>query len=243
MNGMQSDHLLWKIIFGFMMLVAGLVFVGALALGDADIFNRDRAQAEAMRINSQTAYDSQRGQIDLSVYPLLAWERGQAQIRLIRAQADQEAAAVAESVRVMRADNDRMLAARAHFDTAKIWFALLAAVGLLVVVLYGLVLFVQRTLDRLLPPRRKVVVMATAPAHTAADPWDNPAFQAWMRQQARQREAAMRAAELAERRPVTELTPVSRPLTGNGTHGNGTHGSGTHGSAPIGQVRVPQPKA
>lgn len=219
MNGMQSDHLLWKIIFGFMMLVAGLVFIGALALGDADIFNRERAQAEAIRINSQTAYDSQRGQIDLSVYPLLAWERGQAQIRLIRAQADQEAAAVAESVRVMRADNDRMLAARTHFDTVKIWFALLAAVGLLVVALYALLLFVQRTLDRLLPPRRKVVVMETAPVRPAADPWDNPAFRSYMRQQAKRNEAAQRAAESTMRQPASERTPAGWSSNGNGTYG------------------------
>lgn len=58
---MQPDHSLWKIVFGFMIMVAGLVFMGALAMSDADIFNVEMARAEAERLSSQTAYEAQKG--------------------------------------------------------------------------------------------------------------------------------------------------------------------------------------
>ena len=223
MNVIQPDHSLWKIVFGFMLVVAGLIFVGALALSDADILNLERARAEAAQMNSRTAYDAQRGQIDLSVYPQLAWERSQAQIRMIRAQADHDAAAAAESLRVLQADNDRMLAARTRFDVAKIWFTVLAAVGLLVVVLYVLLVLAQRSIDRLLPPRVAVKGRARVqnaprpvPARPNFDPWGNPAFRAQMRSRARQRELDEIAKAISIAPPVL-ATPPLRP-NGNGPY-------------------------
>jgi hypothetical protein len=217
---MQSDRSLWKIIFGFMTIVAGLVFVGALALSDADILNLERARAQAAQINSRTAYDAQRGQIDLSVYPQLAWERNQAQIRLIRAQADRDAAAAAEAIRVMQAENDRILTAKNRFDRALIWFGVVAAGGLLTVVLYTLLMLAHRTIDRLLPPLPRAGRGATTrrPSRPASDPWSNPAYRVWMRQRARQRERE----DLAPPAPVAKPAPArdERPLRPNG---NGPH--------------------
>lgn len=223
---MQQDHTLWKIIFGFMLIVALLVFMGALALGDADIFNMEAARAAAIQTNSQTAYEAQRGQIDLSVYPLLVQERAQAEIRSIRAKADADAATAAEALRVTQAENDRRLAAAARFDRMKLTLATLGAGGVLVVAIYALVMAAQRGVDRLLPPRplsagrNAPTAQAAMPAPAApvappaADPWRNPSFRATMRRLARQQEKEHIARKLAEARAV----PTPPPLRANG-HG------------------------
>ena len=223
---MQPDHSMWKIVFGFMLVVALLVFVGALALSDADIFNREAAQAAALQANSQTAYETQRGQIDLSVYPQLVQERTQAEISSIRAQAAGEAAAAAETIRVAQAENDRKLAARRRFDQVKLVLATLAAGGVLVVALYALTMVAQRGIDRLLPLPRPVtaerhapaerdaaVAPAVAPVVAVPNPWRNPAFQMTMRRLARQREQEQIAHKLAKARTA----PPPR-ANGHGPH-------------------------
>lgn len=218
MNVIQPDHSLWKIVFGFMLVVAVLVFVGALALSDTDILNLERARAQAAQMNSRTAYDTQRGQIDLSIYPQLAWERNQAQISLIRAQAEHDAAAVSEAIRVMKAENDRMLAARMRFDMAKTWFGFVAAGGLLTVALYVLFMLAHRAIERLLPPRVNRAADVKRPSRFIPDPWENPAFRSRMRQQARQREMADLAHVAPAAEPhVTENELLLRP-NGSGSH-------------------------
>lgn len=212
MNVIQPDHSLWKIVFGFMLVVAILVFVGALALSDADILNLERARAQAAQINSRTAYDAQRGQIDLSVYPQLAWERNQAQISLIRAQAEHDAAAMAEAIRIMKAENDRMLAARMRFDMTKTWFGVVAAGGLLTVTLYILFMLAHRAIDRLLPPRVNPPTVANSTARSMSDPWEDPVFRTRMRQRARQREIAELTREATAAEPtVAEPERLLRP--------------------------------
>lgn len=237
----QQDHSLWKIIFGFMLVVTLLVFGGALALSDADIFNRERARAAALQANSQTAYDAQRGQIDLSVYPQLVQERALAEIRSIRAQSDADAAAAAEAQRVIQAENDRRLAAAERFDRVKLTLATLAAGGVLVVAIYALVMVAQRSIDRVLPatagraaqtaravgaapaarPAPAAPVTAAAPAAPApppvADPWRNPAFRATMRRLARQQEREKIARTLAEAQATAAAPPPPR-ANGHGPH-------------------------
>ncbi len=161
---MQPDHSLWKIVFGFMIMVAGLVFMGALAMSDADIFNVEMARAEAERLSSQTAYEAQKGEIDLSFYPQLALERSLAQIRLIRAQAEWDATAIAEGIRMRQAENDRMLADRARFDLVKALLFAVGGFGVLVVAFYALLLVTHRTVERLLPRQRADTSPAAPPA-------------------------------------------------------------------------------
>ncbi|MEZ4542201.1 MAG: hypothetical protein R3C43_19665 [Chloroflexota bacterium] len=213
MNVIQADHSLWKIVFGFMLVVGLLIFVGALSLAGADIFNGERARAEAALMNSRTALEAQRGQIDLSFYTQRLQEEAQLYFRMMQAKADYDVATMAETLRVQQAENDRRLASRDRFDRVLATVATLAGGGFVVVVLYTLLLVAQRGVDRLLPPR----VVKTAPAGAvpfappAPDPWRNPAFRASMRRQARQREMDKRAA-----RPAAARAPAAPPPRANG---------------------------
>lgn len=216
----QTDHSLWKIVFGFMLVVSGLIFVGALSLADADIFNGERARAEAALMNSRTGLEAQRSQIDLSLYGQRLQEEAQLYSRMLRAKADYDTATMAETLRLQQAENDRQLASRDRFDRIVATLAMLAGGGLMVVLLYTLLLLAQRGVDRLLPPRvvkaskSDVVPQATPPT---PDLWRNPAFRTQMRRQARQWEVDKRTQAQATQ-PTARATAVTPPPRANGHH-------------------------
>jgi hypothetical protein len=81
MNVMGTGESIWKILFGFMLVVVVLTFFGAFALSDSELFNPKAADAAYIAQNSQTALNAQQGQIDLAVYA----EKANGEIRTIGA--------------------------------------------------------------------------------------------------------------------------------------------------------------
>ena len=67
-------------------------------------------------MNSRTALEAQRGQIDLSFYTQRLQEEAQLYFRMMQAKADYDVATMAETLRVQQAENDRRLASRDRFD-------------------------------------------------------------------------------------------------------------------------------